>query len=230
MAAGEATLLALVSSLSIAAPMKPSILLSFVVLLMVEVATAQAYMLRTFYEAFKDFASADASHPWDQRHANAPEAVEQFGQLAGLWLVENVSMNRQGVWSAPDTAYWAFKYILDGYGVQDLYFIKRAGVSGGLTQIRVYYPEHDQWAIKYVSYNGDGITQDGEFVAHEENGAMVMNELEQREGANRITFFDMKPDAFQWKTEYYIEQADRWIEVSRISATRMALEDVAAID
>ncbi len=64
----------------------------------------------------------------------------------------------------------------------------------------------------------------------EEEAAMVMNQTEETEGTLRITFYDMKPDAFPWKTEYYLQQSDQWIEVSKISATRVALENFIAVD
>lgn len=197
---------------------------------MTGVCNAQLQIPQHYYQALQDFASEDAENPWGTKNEKAPEEVRQFGQIAGLWLIQNESMNRQGEWSAPDTAYWAFKYILDGYAVQDLYLVERDGVYGSLTQIRLFQPEEENWRIKYISTNSDGTTQHGDFIATEEDGAMVMNELELKEGSVRITFFDMQSDSFQWRTEYYIEQAGRWIDVAKISATRVALDDFTMSD
>ncbi|MEM9075391.1 MAG: hypothetical protein AAGC43_00050 [Bacteroidota bacterium] len=200
--------------------------ISCIFLSLLNSAFAQEVVPKKFQKIIKNFANADDKLPWGEKNDRAPKGLNQFGKIIGLWRVQNESMDRKGNWSQPKTAFWAFKYIMDGYAIQDLYLKSNDGILGGLTQIRAYNRNQNNWTIKSISFSSSLDPMDHvDFVATEKEGVMIMKGQDKTDNKLRISFYDFKQNSFKWKIEYYIKELEKWLEVGRISAKRMNLND-----
>jgi len=132
----------------------------------------------------------------------------------------------------PIKAFWAWKYILDGYGVQDYFYqgeneflfwnyFKRDSI---LTQLRVYDPTDNMWKISFITNNGGEIPGKmfGTFNAKEQSGELIMEPSERNsDKLSRIVFFDITANSFEWKSETSTDSGKSWTVISTLSAKRI---------
>lgn len=162
----------------------------------------------------------------------APAETAQFGQLEGIWYCQGYEPDESGGLKPSGTAYWAWKYILDGYGVQDLWyqgkneslyydFFKRELM---LTQIRVYDVNKKQWKVAFINNHAGEVPgrMFGLFSAYAEGDDVIMDfEPRDPELLKRIVFYDIKQKSFQWKVEVSQDEGKTWKLTSYINATRL---------
>ncbi len=162
-----------------------------------------------------------------------PEEVAQFGQLNGVWYCTQYKLNQESKEFEVDSkAYWAWKYILDGYCVQDFWyqgeketpyykFFKRDLM---LTQLRVYDPEEKIWNVAFINNNnreGPGRVF-GLFKAYAEGDEVIMDfEPQDPENYRRITFYDITDETFEWKAELSKDEGKTWNVTWKISAKKI---------
>ncbi len=174
--------------------------------------------------------------PDEQRqelNPNAPAETKQFGQFDGIWYcTEQMPDPDTGELKETSTAYWAWKYILGGYGVQDFHYqgknespfwiyFKRDLI---LTQIRIYDPREEVWKVAFINnHAGQGPARVfGRFTAYGDGDDVIMD-WDPQDPANlkRITFYDIERESFEWKVENSVDEGKTWKLLSRISAKRL---------
>jgi len=161
---------------------------------------------------------------------DAPPELRQFGQLAGIWLAEQEIRRRDGTWVTAGPALWVWRYALDGFAVQDLWFqaadqlpeyLGPLGRNYLLSGLRFYSPSSQRWEIAWVA-NGLGQTPGNDFGTFE--GRMIDGRLVMTSPAaanpQRIVFSDFAPDAFLWTSEFSQDGGQTWIAVMRVRAHR----------
>ena len=165
------------------------------------------------------------------RHEKAPPETEQFGRLAGLWTVETemAGMTGELVKSAPGI--WAWKYALDGFAVQDVFYhgadslppyMAALGRDYLLTANRIYDVAGKSWRVAWMA-NGAGAAMGadfGTFTATLEGDEIVMTSPPGAFGLQRVVFSEIGDDSFRWRSEYSMDEGKTWRTVMRMLATR----------
>ncbi|HKJ17500.1 MAG TPA: hypothetical protein VJ984_09145 [Xanthomonadales bacterium] len=150
-------------------------------------------------------ATADAPL-FSDRNPEAPEGVDQYGQLAGTWKCTPASRQPDGSMLESDfRPTWIWTYVLNGAAIQDIWIPDPAAPAGGGgmgTNLRVYDAEQDAWEMVWTTESLGGFQK---FSAKMTDGNMVMNG-DLPAGAfpahmARITFHNIQPDHFDWKYE-----------------------------
>ncbi|NKB88116.1 MAG: hypothetical protein GKS06_07850 [Acidobacteria bacterium] len=168
-------------------------------------------------------------------HPDAPLETRQFGQLAGLWYVEQHSFF-QGEWYCCWNAAWAWRYVIDGFGVQDLWVQHRTDLpptseidrTFALTQLRVFRSDTEDWFVAYITGAGvGGGRNNGLFTARQVGDEIVMTREEDPgyEGpTDRIVFFGIERDRWLWRRDVQNEagewQTTEFIEAHRVPWSR----------
>jgi len=168
-----------------------------------------------------------------ERDPQAPEEVDQFGRLVGVWLVDQEIRMRDLSWLKEPAGIWVWKYAVGGYGVQDVWYQSKdrlprymgnLGHDYLLTAIRVYDPTSDSWRVAWASNaaNGGPGAVFGTFTARFEDGEIVMRgpgataNLEQR-----IVFHAFTHDSFKWRSEFSQDGGATWMANMRLTARRI---------
>lgn len=163
----------------------------------------------------------------------APIETRQFGQLKGIWYCTQYNKDSvSGEFKVFSKAYWAWKYILDGYGVQDFWFqgeneipyYKYFKRNMMLTQIRVYDTEEKLWKIAYINNNAGEIpgSMFGRFTAKGEGDEVTMYfEPNDAEILRRIIFYDVTDESFQWRVEVSNDLGKSWEVTWKIEGTKL---------
>ena len=178
--------------------------------------------------AIRDFLPADG---FGERHPDAPAELEQWGQLAGIWVGEQEMRRQDGSWASVGPSLWAWRYALGGFAVQDLWFqaadqlpayLGDLGRDYLLSGTRIYSPASGRWDIAWTA-NGLASTpgQDfGTFQATWEDDRLIMTSPAEAPMPQRVIFSDFAPDSFLWTSEFSQDGGTTWIEVMRVRATR----------
>lgn len=160
-------------------------------------------------------------------HPDAPPETAQFGRLAGIWDVEMDVRRPDGSWSEePLVAEWRFRYVLDGFAVQDDWYAPPPGAPAGDgpsqrgTNLRIYDPEAERWEVAYASNTQKQLST---FEARAEGeDRIVMTGLHASGHSSRTTFYDVTAESFAWMMEFQGlgEDPEAWTEVARVRAVR----------
>lgn len=156
-----------------------------------------------------------------QLNPDAPPETAQFGRLAGIWDVDMAIRRDDGSWPKPGeglAAEWRFRYILDGWAVQDDWI---APPQLG-TNIRIFDPASGIWRIAWISNTQKTLSTLDAVAQGEHAERMVLTGEHPSGHTQRVTFFDIGRDHFEWTLELQGlgEDPDAWTEVARIHATR----------
>ena len=164
---------------------------------------------------------------------NSPIETEQFGQFAGIWYCSGFQPDPLGKEDeVPYVAFWAWKYILDGYGVQDFFYqgqnefrywdyFKR---DKSLTQLRVYDTMDGLWKIAFITNSGGTIPgrMFGIYTAKMHGKEIIMEPVSQNtDNMSRVVFYDITNDSFEWKAETSIDSGKSWNTTITLSAKRL---------
>ncbi len=172
-----------------------------------------------------DFVANNEEYPYGRLHPKAPPETEHWGRLAGEWDC-SVSVPINGRWVQGGQSKWVWKYILDGFAVQDLWYTKWINVQPNLahihrdamgTNIRMYKPDEGKWEAVWFA-NGSNTTSHFEAVSDGET--VVMTDVT-RSPWVRITFYDMTDESFDWKSETSKDEGETWQETFRIHGKRV---------
>lgn len=161
----------------------------------------------------------------------APAEIALFGRLAGTWDVEMKIRQDDGSWpEAGFPAEWRFRYILDGWAIQDDWFappphlpVEEEPRQLG-TGLRIYDDAAGHWDVAWISNTQRQVST---FEARPEGeDGIVMTGLYASGKPSRTTFFDVTGDSFDWKLEIQGlgEDPEAWVEVARIHAERRGAE------
>ncbi len=152
----------------------------------------------------------------------APPEAGQWDPLIGDWEVAAQVHQEDGTWRDAGKAQWHWFYILDGFAVQDVWinpnYEARIGRPLKGTNLRTYDPEKKKWVMAWYDNVSHKMEQ---YEAVAEDGKIVMTQL--GEGVyNRITFFNLEPESFDWKAERSPDEGKTWREYFRLRGTRIA--------
>ncbi len=152
---------------------------------------------------------------------DAPDQVQQFGQLEGEWRCQASQVDAEGNWQeSPHPATWTWYYILDGYAVQDVWEPSNPQAPIG-TNLRTYDPEVDKWQMVWATATQPKFDH---FDATFSDGAIVMTgDRWERPGMSahqaRITFYNITDSTYDWKYEASGDGAS-WAERVRIKCNK----------
>lgn len=163
---------------------------------------------------------------------DAPVAVNQFGQLVGQWTCAGENRAQDGTWNpTPAPARWDWYWVLDGYGVQDVWQPGTSAPNAPLrvgTNVRLYDAKAQRWNIIWgtaAQSFWENIT-----ATWQDDERMVMS-MERAKGpvfnahAVRITFFNITDDKFDWTYEFAPPgtqvDAEGWTVTSKLFCSRL---------
>lgn len=152
---------------------------------------------------------------------NAPIETEQFGQLVGEWSCVSKDLLADST-THTSKATWLFRYILDGYAIEDVWMEKvedktnntiKLGRDFQGKNIRIYNPQLGEWQCVWIDNRNNSISS--VWRAYYKDGAITMHD-----GTDnwRIVFHNIQQDSFDWK--YEVKQDDNWLTPSTIKCTR----------
>ena len=162
---------------------------------------------------------------------DAPAAVNQFGQLVGQWSCGGANRAQDGSWTPnPAPARWDWYWILDGYGVQDVWQPGTSAAGSPLrvgTNVRVYDAKAQQWNIVWTTA-AQAFWED--ITAQWQQDRMVMR-MDRAKGpvfaahAVRITFFNISDTHFDWTYEFAPpgtpHDAEGWTLTSKLDCDKV---------
>ena len=161
------------------------------------------------------------------RHPDAPPEVEQLEFLLGRWQIHATFTNADGS-ERHTEAELEGRYILSGYGIQivevhtpDRTAFPEVDSTFVTTTVFNYDTDNGKWSGASVNSLGNRKFVDGTF----DDGRLVLTQrgklFRGREGRNRLTFFNIGSDRFEYRLDYYDEATDSWTNGSyRYVATR----------
>ena len=139
---------------------------------------------------------------------------------------------RDGSWIETAPGLWAWKYVLDGFAVSDLWFqdadrlppyMASLGRDYLLASRRLFDVAADGWAVEWIA-NGAGSLQmpdRGEFTARLDGDSIVMESAAGGMGQQRVVFSDFRGNSFRWSSAYSQDDGKTWITIMRMHARRV---------
>ncbi len=146
---------------------------------------------------------SSAKNPFGLPNPEAPEQIKDYAPLIGECRCKSVTRLPDQTWGDTTAMTWRWKYIMNGYGVQDETF-KDDGTYAG--SIRQYNTDSAAWYVHYYSFPGvpntlpswkGGKTDESTMILYRDNTAP--NGMP---GYYRITFFDISKEGFNWAGEW----------------------------
>lgn len=142
-------------------------------------------------------------HPYGLPNPEAPPQIVDWAPLIGSHTCHSVTRNPDGTWGDTLQMTWRWKYIMNGWAVQDE-TLKSDGTYAG--SIRQYIPDSNQWNVHYYSsgtpvgtlpnWLGD-LQKDGKIILYRSQKAP--NGME---GFYKINFNDITDSGFSWLGEW----------------------------
>jgi len=173
-----------------------------------------------------DFVANNKEFPYGRLHPQAPAETEHWGRLAGEWDC-TLDFYSNNTWlKNVGRAKWIWKYTLDGFAVQDLWFqrwidappaaaVQNRDFAG--INFRMYLPAENRWEAVWFTNNGNTTSR---FDATSSEEKVVMTGTTPT-GLSRITFFDITDTTFEWKSETSTDGGETWQETTRIHGKRV---------
>ena len=167
-----------------------------------------------------------------KRHPDAPEELEQFGQLVGVWRAEQEMRCQDGGWTVVGPAIWTWRYALGGFAVQDLWYQAEAELPEYLgdlrrdyllSAVRTYDVRSKAWKVAWMA-NGLGQAPGDDFGTMEaawEEDRLVMRAPPNDYGLQRVTFMDITADTFLWLSEFSRDEGRTWQAIMKVRARRV---------
>ena len=160
-------------------------------------------LLLTQLSVAQDYAFAPGEkHPYGLPNPDAPKEVSDFKEMIGKCHCKSVARIDQNTWTDTVNMTWEFRYIMDGWAVQDITYKEDGKHSGS---IRQFNADSSRWYVHYYS-NGsasptlpawEGNRQDNKIILYREQAAP--NGLP---GAYKITFYDLSDHGYNWLGEW----------------------------
>ena len=144
--------------------------------------------------------------------------MAQFGRYIGKWKIEDSAYQKEdGSWQDGAGARWDFVCLGNGTAVQDFWMPHDGGTG---TNLRTYNKVSESWDIAWTMTGMPGFAHIGARAA--EDGSIIMKYKSPLPNPpRRITFFVPEADSWNWKLELSFDDGETWVEVYRISATRL---------
>lgn len=141
-------------------------------------------------------------NPFGLPNPEAPSEIKDFGPMIGECSCSSISRAPDGSWKEPVNMTWRFKYIMNGYAVQDE-TLKEDGAHSG--SIRQFLPKEKKWFVHYYSSSTPSKTL-ATWEGEKEDGKIVLYRDQKspngKEGFYRLTFYDMNDLGYKWIGEW----------------------------
>lgn len=138
-----------------------------------------------------------------QLNPNAPPETEQFGRLVGAWDCTIANLNADGSWST-NQATWIWKYILDGYAIQDHWLnpvdLEKNPQGRDLygTNLRIFNPQLKIWQNAWLENGNNSMSGIWEAKLKDDGSIHMYDET----GDWRIKFYNITEDSFDWQWDF----------------------------
>lgn len=151
--------------------------------------------------------TSSPDQPYGAYNPEAPEQLKDFEPMIGSNLCESLLRNPDGSWQDTVSVIWEFKYIFDGKAVQDITWKEDGNHS---MSIRQFNPDSSKWAVTYFSTSNASFSPPTWSGGKTKNGDIVLTRPQKAPGSgspgtNRLTFFDISDDSFNWIGEWVSE-------------------------
>ena len=166
-----------------------------------------------------------ASQPFGLPNPDAPEQIKDWAPLIGESTCISISRSNGQDWGEPVDMTWRWKYIMNGFAVQDETFKADNTFAGS---IRQYIPDSALWYVHYYSvpfpsttlpsWEG-GIQEDGKIILYRDQKAP--NGMD---GKYKINFYDITDDSFKWLGEWVTPDESFSYPTWKIECKKNALE------
>ncbi|MEM7548442.1 MAG: hypothetical protein AAF363_02125 [Bacteroidota bacterium] len=160
-------------------------------------------------------------YPFGKPNPEAPEEIKGYDALIGLCNCKSETKGPDGSWNEPVPMTWRFKYIMNGWGVQDE-TLKEDGTYSG--SIRQYNTDSSKWYVHYYtsanvspqlsSWEGSR-NSDGNIVLYRKQKAP--NGMD---GFYRLTFYGIDESGYKWIGEWVSPDESVIFPTWKISCTR----------
>ena len=162
------------------------------------------------------------AHPYGQPNPDAPAQIKDFAPMIGRCDCISESRNQDGTWAEPINMTWTFKYIMNGWGVQDETIKEDGGHSGS---IRQYIADSARWYVHYYS-NVSPTTQlsawEGNLTEAKDKIVLYRPQTAPNgmEGWFRLSFYDFTDNGYKWIGEWTDKAENIQYPTWKISCTR----------
>ena len=165
------------------------------------------YFYFLFFISFTSFAQYNfepsEAFPYGLPNPNAPEQIKDFQPMIGKCNCKSENRKVDGSWNDPVDMTWTFKYIMNGWGVQDETLKMDGGHSGS---IRQFNADSSRWYVHYyASKSNSPILPTWEGNKKEDGKIMLYRDQKApngMEGYFRLTFYDMSDTGYKWIGEW----------------------------
>ena len=144
-----------------------------------------------------------SDHPFGLPNPAAPKNILDYAPLIGESTCTSISRSSGQEWADPVQMKWRFKYIMNGYAIQDE-TLKSDGTYAG--SIRQYIPDSSRWYVHYYSHPGTSTTLPAWEGNKTREDQMILYRPQQApngmDGYYKITFDQMTADSFTWLGEW----------------------------
>jgi len=146
---------------------------------------------------------ASEEHPYGIPNPEAPPEITDYEDLIGECDCKSLKRLADGTWADTVNMVWRFKYILNGFGVQDETF-KEDGVYSG--SIRQFNADSARWYVHYYtsassasslpSWQGNKTDESTITLYKDQQGPNGMA------GFYKIRFTNISPSGYNWIGEW----------------------------
>ncbi|MEL6925828.1 MAG: hypothetical protein AAFO94_17420, partial [Bacteroidota bacterium] len=144
--------------------------------------------------------------PYGLVHPDAPEQLKDWAPLIGTCDCKSVARNPDQSWGDTTIMVWRWKYIMNGWGVQDETLKADGGHSGS---IRQYIPDSTRWYVHYYSNTGPTAILPAWEGNKQNDGTIVLYRPQAApngmEGFYKINFTQITESGFHWLGEWVNE-------------------------
>ena len=143
------------------------------------------------------------ANPFGKYNPKAPKQLQDYKDLIGECNCKSTSRKPDGTWNDEVDMIWRWKYIMNGFGVQDE-TLKADGAHSG--SIRQFKADSSKWYVHYYASKVPSTTlstwtgnknKDGNIVLYREQKAPNGTD-----GFSRLTFYDINDSGYKWVGEW----------------------------
>ncbi|MBT8219881.1 MAG: DUF4440 domain-containing protein [Bacteroidia bacterium] len=138
-------------------------------------------------------------HPFGLPNPEAPKEILDWSELIGECDCQSVTRNPDQSWADTVSMVWRFKYILNGWGVQDE-TLKEDGLYAG--SIRQFNIDSSHWYVHFYSYPGVSPNLSSWEGNRQDSGRIILYRKQKApngmDGFYKITFSDITDEGFNW--------------------------------
>lgn len=162
------------------------------------------FVLVPLFVAAQDFPyNPSTQNPYGLLNPKAPKQTADFKELIGSSQCQSVARIDQNTWADTVQMIWDFKYIMNGYAVQDETFKFDDSFAGS---IRQYSQDSARWFVHYYSTTGSPTPVLSAWEGNRDGDKIVLYREQAApngmEGFYKITFSDISDKGFNWLGEW----------------------------